>query len=60
MFNNWLWVYQQLLYLEENDLALDIEVEEQLDWLQIHPEIVEGNVEKVGSNKPRSCHPNVP
>ena len=40
-------MYQQLLFLEENDRAMDEDVEEQMDWLQIDPYILEGNVGKV-------------
>ena len=47
MFNNWLWVYQQLMYLEENKLAIDSEVVEQMQWLQIDREILVGRVDKV-------------
>lgn len=47
MFNNWIWVFQQLLYLEENNEYLDSEIEEQMQWLQIDSEILAGNVDKV-------------
>lgn len=47
MFSNWMWVYQQLLYLEENDKTMDEDVAEQMEWLQIDPHILAGNVGKV-------------
>ena len=47
MFNNWLWVYQQLVYYEENNLGLDPDVEEQMDWLQIDRYTLSGRVDKV-------------
>lgn len=48
MFNNWIWVYQTLVYMEENKLAADEEFLEAMEWLQIEADIVEGKVGKVG------------
>ena len=50
MFNNWLWVYQQLVFYEENNLGLDPDVEEQMEWLQIDVYILSGRVDKVSSS----------
>ena len=52
MFNNWLWVYQQLVFYEENNLGLDPDVEEQMEWLQISRYILAGRVEPVRA----TCH----
>ncbi len=49
MFNNWLWVYQTLVYYEENKLGLDPDVEEQLEWLQIDSLTISGSVGMVSS-----------